>query len=51
MLGQAFPSGDPRELEGRRFFAKVNTGAEDASDLYFEDFEDAGEEPDDSDLL
>ena len=38
------------ELEGRRFIAHVNTGADEAADLYFEGFEDAGGVPDAEDL-
>lgn len=37
-------------LEGRRYFAMVNTGAETESELYFVDFEDAGPVPDESEL-
>jgi len=41
---------DPSLLVGRRFLAKVNTAAETEADLYFEDFEDAGEVPSEEEL-
>ncbi len=47
MLGvaEAHPS-----LEGRRYFAMVNVGAEDERDLFFTDFKDAGDVPDEDEL-
>jgi CheY-like chemotaxis protein len=47
------PSLVPEDLNAlveRRFIAKVNTGAEDENDLYFEQFEDAGPVPDDEEI-
>lgn len=42
--------GEPEDLVGRRFFASINTGAKDDADLFFADFEEAGDVPGDDDI-
>lgn len=49
-LGQYGDIEDLAELQDRRFFATINTGAEDAGDLYFEDVTEAGPVPSDEEL-
>ncbi len=49
MLG-ALGQHPDQQLEGHRFIAQVNIGAEDESELYFEGFVEAPEVPDESEL-
>lgn len=50
LLGTENVPDDPADLVDRRYFAIVNTGAESEEDLYFEKFQEAPPEPDESDL-
>jgi hypothetical protein len=50
LLG-ALITDDVDELLGRRFFAQVNIGADQAEDLFFEGFESAPDVPDEADLM
>lgn len=49
LLGDSLPA-DTADLVDRRYFAIVNSGAEREEDLYFDEFVDAGPEPDEADL-